>query len=89
MSPMGPGCVKTRLRLVLGLLQHDFRDAQFTKILISLKPKFLRSGHELHQYGLLAFLHSLGQSEKSGSPHAISVVRLPADMFSQIADITD
>jgi hypothetical protein len=29
-SVMGPGCVKTRLRLGLGLLQHDFPEAQFT-----------------------------------------------------------
>jgi|GEM_PF-7114629 len=63
MSALGPGCVKTRLRLVPGLLQHDFREDQFTKILISLKLKFVRSGHELHQYGLLAFLHSLGQEK--------------------------
>ena len=64
MAALGPGCVKTRLRLVPGPLQHDFRDAQFTKIFILLTPKFLRSGHEFRQRVLLVFLHSLGQIRK-------------------------
>jgi hypothetical protein len=63
-SVMGPGWVKTRLRLGLGLLRHGFREVQITKILISLKVKFLPSGHELHRYGLGAFLHRPGQFQK-------------------------
>jgi hypothetical protein len=81
--------VKTLFKSKFAANLPDFRKLQFAKALISLKLKFGQLGFNHNLIRSLTFSHSLGQSEKCGRSHAMSVAHLPADMFSQIADITD
>jgi hypothetical protein len=76
---LGRGCAKTHLKLKNLALRHDFRKSQSTKILISLRSKFLRSDHELNHRRLLAFLHSLFYT---ASANRVSSIPLPVCLIN-------